>query len=249
MHRSEKKHTPTSVFLYLCLWVAIVEMFISEAFYILETPPVASVFLNPILLVVIAATPTYLWLIRPLTAKHRQLEITAYVDPLTQVYNRAYFDNFAQREIIKARRTKRSLSVLMCDIDHFKSVNDTFGHPEGDKVLAAVATLIAAQLREYDVVARYGGEEFIVALPEIEQGGAAHIAERIRAAIARATFPALRRQITISIGVATARKGQWLTYEELKKASDEALYQAKKEGRNRVVVWGADKGSGGEKQD
>ena len=118
------------------------------------------------------------------TQKRRQ----AYTDALTSIFNRRYFDQRYTREILRARRYKRNLSVLMIDIDHFKVYNDTFGHLMGDKVLQKVAQVLETELRRADVICRYGGEEFVVILPEIDLHNAYYVAEKLRNAVITSTF-------------------------------------------------------------
>ena len=164
-----------------------------------------------------------------------QLAIT---DGLTGVTNRRHFFELADREYRNALRYGRSLSVIMLDIDHFKSVNDTYGHAVGDEVLRLVADHSRSCLRQTDVVARYGGEEFVMLLPEADREAAVAVAERVCRGLAEAR-PWIGGQeltpITASLGVASA-----LAHEEdlasLINRADRALYEAKRQGRNRVVA-------------
>jgi diguanylate cyclase (GGDEF)-like protein len=135
-------------------------------------------------------------------------------------------------EALRFRRTRKDFAVLMADVDHFKEYNDTFGHPAGDEVLKKLANILQTSAREVDCVARYGGEEFCVMLPETPGTGAKILAERICERVAAAEFP--NQKITLSIGVASL-PGNGDTPDAVIAAADEALYQAKREGRNRVV--------------
>lgn len=164
-------------------------------------------------------------------------EQLATTDGLTGLTNHRTFQERLDARLAESQRYGRNLSVLLCDVDHFKSVNDTYGHPVGDQVLRAVAAILAREARTTDIVARYGGEEFVIAMPETDGAGAQVIAERIRervqAAVTETTLGKLR--VTISLGVATfpadaARKA------ELLEAADACLYAAKRGGRNRTVA-------------
>jgi len=170
------------------------------------------------------------------------LETENITDPLTKVYNRRYLDRRLDEEIARAARYSLCLSILMLDIDHFKQVNDNYGHQAGDAVLSALGNLIKTSLRDLDVVARYGGEEFMVVCTNTAISGAALVAERIRQlieseqiAITNAAGAAQVIQITVSIGAANFSENV-TDRGTLVKAADEALYRAKGEGRNRVTV-------------
>jgi diguanylate cyclase (GGDEF)-like protein len=184
------------------------------------------------------------WL--PLAIKERgqadqhasDLETLAAVDWLTGLYNRRQFENLAQAELARSQRYMRPLTLMMFDIDHFKSVNDTYGHAAGDRVLQALATVCLATKRDADVAARLGGEEFALLLPETTASAAAQFAERLRQQI-RDCAPIVENEklpITVSIGIAAAS----LTtpgVQPLINNADQALYEAKRSGRNRVVMW------------
>ncbi len=163
----------------------------------------------------------------------------AMIDELTGAYNRRFLEEFLGKMIVPEERRKgQSISILMIDLDHFKQVNDAFGHQVGDEVLKAIATTLHRSLKDTDVLARYGGEEFTVVLPRTDTPTAAIVAERLRAAVADMSFrrlaPAAPDRLTISIGVATY-PSHARTVPELLRCADEALYQAKSLGRNRVV--------------
>jgi diguanylate cyclase (GGDEF)-like protein len=171
-----------------------------------------------------------------LEAHNEQLVIDASTDALTGLANRRRLETAGVVEVTRARRYGWPVAVLMLDVDHFKSINDRFGHAAGDEVLRAVAKLAGADLRAQDLLARWGGEEFALMLPQCEQDAAARVAERIRKALRESSMPGLDgRRVTMSIGVAAVTPGD-ATLEAAVKRADEALYRAKHEGRDRVVV-------------
>jgi len=166
----------------------------------------------------------------------RQVELLSTTDPLTGLSNRRHFDAAAKLEIMRARRYGRPLSAVMMDIDHFKRVNDTFGHPVGDRVLVALSGLCLGLARKMDLKARLGGEEFCLLLPETSMESARVLAERLRADIEALPFDAGGRafRVTASLGIAGYAAGEEL--ETLLVRADGALYAAKESGRNRVVL-------------
>lgn len=163
-------------------------------------------------------------------------------DPLTSLHNRRYFDKHLDRELKRVRRFGGALSVLAIDIDHFKSVNDRYGHHVGDEVLVQVGARIAAALpRDYDWCARTGGEEFVVVLPQTEASGAGTVAEKLRAAVGGTQVHTVGGTIsvTMSIGVASLAglpSGPEIRVAELLARADRALYASKQCGRNRVTA-------------
>ncbi len=165
----------------------------------------------------------------------RQLSLT---DELTGLPNRRQLFQVGRRELRRALRFERPLSVIFFDLDHFKQVNDSFGHPIGDQVLHGVAQRCLHSIREVDLLGRYGGEEFVVLLPETRLEQAVQIAERLRQTVARTPFPTLAGEvpITISLGVAELQPGV-TSLDVLLQQADQALYQAKQSGRNRVCVY------------
>jgi len=159
-------------------------------------------------------------------------------DPLTQLFNRRYMMEVLDKEIQRTARKGSPLSLIIIDIDHFKKVNDLYGHQQGDLVLFNVSSLIKKHLRSYDVAARYGGEEFVAVLPETPLDEAMAVAERIRVAIQQLSFPnkLMTLKITISLGVATFPMPGLDSIDDIIRVADEALYRAKAEGRNRVIT-------------
>lgn len=174
--------------------------------------------------------------------RYRALSIT---DSLTGLFNRRHFFELAGRELRRVERHSLQVAILMLDIDHFKLVNDTHGHAEGDKVLQAVAGRLSLNLRQNDVAARYGGEEFVILLPETDLAAAQLVAERFRASIAEMPMETDggRLAITASLGVsAYVGKGRVdgsveHLVETIIDQADQALYQAKHLGRNRVAAF------------
>lgn len=169
------------------------------------------------------------------------LEVENITDPLTKVYNRRYLDRRLDEEVARSKRYSLELSVFMLDIDHFKRVNDTYGHQAGDVTLSTLGSLIKADLRDMDVVYRYGGEEFLIICTNTPIKGATLVAERIRHLIEshpiEISDSAGRNQmiqVTASIGVASLSYGID-NKEKLVQAADQSLYRAKQDGRNRVV--------------
>jgi diguanylate cyclase (GGDEF)-like protein len=162
-------------------------------------------------------------------------------DALTGVYNRGFFDETLAALLARSRRTGSPVTLLMIDIDHFKQLNDAYGHGAGDQALAAVASVLMASSRAADVVCRYGGEEFGVLLPDTELESGRHLAERISAAVpaglARHGARWSGRPVTVTIGLASFPT-EAATADELVQLADRRLYAGKAGGRNRVVSSG-----------
>lgn len=179
-----------------------------------------------------ALTAVFNDMVDRLREKREELERLSITDGLTGLANHRSLMQRLKEESIRSGRNKRSFSVIMADVDHFKMYNDTFGHPAGDEVLKRVATLLRESTRTIDCVGRYGGEEFAVILPETEVDGGLEVAERIRTRVEAERFP--ERTITLSIGVAEFPRHAE-TPESIIAVADTALYEAKREGRNRVT--------------
>ncbi|WP_278406232.1 GGDEF domain-containing protein [Pseudomonas rhodesiae] len=169
---------------------------------------------------------------------YRAATRSALRDPLTQTGNRIAMDQTLQREIDMARRHLNPLSLLMLDIDHFKHINDTYGHAAGDDVLREVAAVIKAQLRNVDMVFRFGGEEFLILLSNTSREAAAVVGERLRKATQAQDYWAdgKRIELTVSLGCSTLLAAE--SAESLLRRADNALYVAKREGRNRLAMAG-----------
>lgn len=171
--------------------------------------------------------------IRHHVAQQEELAKLAHTDPLTGLMNRRHFRLLADQEFTRAARTHQQLLMMMFDIDHFKQVNDTHGHDVGDQALIAIAEVLRNGIRDMDILARWGGEEFLVLLPETDMKGALPIAERIREQVSQIKLPKIPEGLTISIGMCEAKPGMEL--KAVINLADQALYQAKASGRNRVV--------------
>ncbi|MCA1862183.1 sensor domain-containing diguanylate cyclase [Janthinobacterium sp. HSC-3S05] len=181
---------------------------------------------------------------------NEMLKYIGLTDSLTGVYNRRYIDRRLLEEIARARRQNYCISCMYIDIDHFKLVNDTYGHQGGDEVLREVATRIRTELRRSDALGRFGGEEFVVLLIDADLDSATFVAERIRASIAGTMFDlpgSAQAWGSVSIGVASLEADAALlpietVAQQLVAHADQALYQAKADGRNKVVSWQAQPG-------
>jgi two-component system, cell cycle response regulator len=176
--------------------------------------------------------------LRTANEQNRHLSIT---DSLTGTFNRRYMMEQLPRELDRCRRYERSMTVALCDVDHFKQVNDTYGHGVGDEVLLMFAERLRHHTRSAsDWIARYGGEEFVIVFPETSFGGGMHAAEKIRAAIAGSSFKTSAGEIemTISMGVGSVRCDSMTPHtgvDALIRFADECLYESKEAGRNRVT--------------
>ncbi len=159
-------------------------------------------------------------------------------DHLTKLLNRASILNVLDGELSRAKREHKSLGIAIADIDHFKLINDTYGHPTGDRVLRGIASALLETTRDYDSVGRYGGEEFLVVMPGCNLSESLQCAERLRDGVARLIVesPLSTIRTTLSIGVAEVRAENYIDAPELISLADAALYQAKGNGRNRVEV-------------
>lgn len=168
-------------------------------------------------------------------AYHEEIYRLTTVDGLTQIFNKRYFMESLEREIARSSRYRRDMTLVMFDIDHFKRINDTYGHLAGDQVLKSLASTIKAKIRREDLFARYGGEEFAIVLPEIDGFNAQQFAEKIRriVEITDYFFEGTKIPVTISMGVAVL-DAETSDAAGLIKKSDERLYEAKKAGRNCV---------------
>lgn len=167
-----------------------------------------------------------------------ELRLLASRDSLTGIANRGAIIDILQRELARRARTQEPISVIFCDLDRFKSVNDTYGHLAGDEVLREACRRMGASLRPYDAFGRYGGEEMLVVLPNCEVEGALEVAERMRAAVAARPVSTRFGEIatTVSIGVASVGRLDTATLGALLQRADEALYRAKANGRDCITI-------------
>src|SRR3990167_639949 len=173
-----------------------------------------------------------------LQAANLQLQQLSRTDRLTGLNNRGYWEECLQHEFARHRRYQSKAALVMFDIDHFKKVNDTYGHPAGDKVIQAVAEVMREQVRDTDYAGRYGGEEFVILLPDIDSAGARVFAERLRQGIAALVVSHEEQRIsfTVSLGVADLSLPMD-EHKQLIERADQALYASKKGGRNQTNVY------------
>jgi diguanylate cyclase (GGDEF)-like protein len=187
-------------------------------------------------MLLLVALPPVILLQRSLM--HQQLAAAARTDPKTGLLNASAWQREADAEVSRALRAGAPLSLLLVDVDHFKRVNDTYGHLTGDDVLRALATELRQQVRESDVVGRFGGEEFTVLLPRTDGAGACRIAERLRSSTCMLNVAAAGNQISVTVSIGVAELGQHgHDLFELLAAADLALYRAKDDGRNQVRLY------------
>jgi diguanylate cyclase (GGDEF)-like protein len=174
-----------------------------------------------------------------LSAALNHLQQICIIDNLTQAFNRAYLQDILHKEMCKSNRHPSFLSVILLDIDFFKKVNDTYGHQAGDTVLQELSCRIKKAIRTEDVFGRYGGEEFLVIAPEISLDQAVLLAERLRKTVEEPPmlFETRSIPVTASFGVSSNHKVQVNNWQEVIRWADEALYEAKKQGRNRIVAY------------
>ena len=178
---------------------------------------------------------------RSLKDANEEIRILSITDPLTGTYNRGYMTERLPQEIKRARRYSRALSIILCDIDHFKKVNDTYGHLVGDRVLKDFAQCIRHSIRQdVDWTARYGGEEFLIVLPETDVNGASVMAERLKSELSQRVTETQGKQISITASFGVTGFGpdtpdEMISPEAMISKADKYLYQAKREGRNRAM--------------
>jgi diguanylate cyclase (GGDEF)-like protein len=157
-------------------------------------------------------------------------------DGLTGLLNHSRFKDRLVRELERGDRTQRQLSLVLVDLDHFKNVNDSFGHLVGDRVIRALARTLVTGLRKSDVIGRYGGEEFIILLPDTSPAGAVSAVEKIRHRFEALQFDADQRPFSVTLSAGVAGNGRRMAVEALINAADRALYKAKRNGRNRIEI-------------
>lgn len=168
---------------------------------------------------------------------HQKIQELSITDPLTGLYNRRYLNMRLEEEWSRSLRHNQPISVLLCDIDDFKFINDNFGHDKGDEVLKTIAQIIKNDTRKEDLVARYGGEEFVIILLNTDSEDAYNLAERVLSSVRSSIFQWMdNNAVTLSIGVATSPKVKATSFEELIRFADQAMYKGKIAGKNRVIV-------------
>ena len=167
----------------------------------------------------------------------KRLEEAAYTDTLTGLYNRRHFGEIAAPFIERAHRLNTSYYVIICDLDLFKRVNDTYGHLAGDEVLRSTANILKTTMRSYDLLARWGGEEFIMLITDPDELSALSMANRLRQSIENAEFHYMEHTIKITISLGIAKNDSDCDFTELTRRADEALYASKQNGRNLVTLW------------
>jgi diguanylate cyclase (GGDEF)-like protein len=182
----------------------------------------------------------YIWMVN--ARLHSELKRQNITDPLTQVLNRRGLQAAGERELARCRRYGQDLAVVIADIDHFKVLNDTYGHAGGDFVLSSAALLLRERLRQSDIIGRFGGEEFVLLLPATSSSGALEMSERLRLALEDHTFQLLDREVSVtaSFGVAVLAGRFGLTWEMILNEADMALYAAKRDGRNCCRIYDRD---------
>ncbi len=167
---------------------------------------------------------------------HAKTVAMAEVDGLTGVYNRRHYEQELQRGLERARRTGQALAIIVFDLDHFKQVNDAYGHLVGDQMLKEVARLLSGNVRQSDKIARYGGEEFVLLLADTGPEAARQVAEKLRQTV-KTTPLADGRVVGLTLSAGVAVTTGWDSPEQLFERADRALYQAKEQGRDQVVIW------------
>lgn len=175
-----------------------------------------------------------------LRSANEEIRLLSIKDPLTGCFNRSYLNERLPQELTRARRYRRPLSLIICDIDHFKNINDNYGHQAGDEVLKEFAARIMSSIRDQvDWIVRYGGEEFLIILPETDVEGTQILAERLREKITEKTINAGRHAISITASfgstcLQSGSQGELYTQESIIRTADALMYEAKESGRNRV---------------
>lgn len=175
-----------------------------------------------------------------LRSANEEIRLLSIKDPLTGCFNRSYLNERLPQELTRARRYRRPLSLIICDIDHFKNINDKYGHQAGDEVLKEFAARIMSSIRDQvDWIVRYGGEEFLIILPETDAGGTQILAERLRRKITEKTINAGRQTISVTASFGSTclqsdSQAELYTQESIIRTADALMYEAKESGRNRV---------------
>ncbi|CAB0151346.1 Response regulator PleD [Pseudidiomarina piscicola] len=225
----------------ILLWLYYVGLYAIALYY----PPIqpitepALIGVNLFNLTIVFSMFSYLgfFYVRTVSSAHRKLNRLASTDALTLLHNRRHLTELAETEITRAERYHKPLTLLLIDIDHFKLINDIFGHVKGDEVLQHLAQLIRLELRQHDLIGRWGGEEFLVVLPETDINTGEQVAERIRVAISRYDWSQnLKKDLAVTLSVGLSQLGENETLTRLINRADKALYASKSAGRNRVTA-------------
>lgn len=171
---------------------------------------------------------------------YKEIQDLATIDSLTGIYNRRHFFEMANKELKRKDREKYPVSLMIMDVDHFKSINDGYGHMVGDKMLKQIAQISAQNIRQYDIIGRYGGEEFIILMPSTELDGAIRIAQRMCRKIKENIFDYDGEKVTVTVSIGltcTDHNNKDSSIDQLLMQADKAMYAAKADGRNQVVAW------------
>jgi diguanylate cyclase len=195
--------------------------------------------LNNLFIPLLIAPPFFVYLLnkqRQLAIAHHELMVVAATDPLTSLLNRRAFTALVDRYLDRMESQSAKGALLIIDIDHFKRINDTYGHEAGDSALIRIAETIRGSVREFDVVGRLGGEEFSVLLTGVDEQRAAHVAENIRKRVASTELMLCGQPCHISISIGGVTFGNEASFSELYRHADKQLYQAKQAGRDRTLI-------------
>lgn len=222
------------------LWLYYVGLYVISLYYPPLQPiaPQALIGVNIFNLSIVFAMFSYLgfFYVRTVSSASRELTRLASTDSLTLLHNRRHLTELTEAEITRSERYDKPLSVLLIDIDHFKLINDLFGHLKGDQVLQHLAKLIRLELRQHDLIGRWGGEEFLIVLPETDIDTAEQVAERIREAISGFNWSDnLKKDMTVTLSVGVSQLAPNETLNRIINRADKALYISKSCGRNRVT--------------
>ncbi|WP_301898825.1 GGDEF domain-containing protein [Pseudidiomarina terrestris] len=229
-----------AIILLVLLWAYYVGLYATSLYFAPLQPISAEALIgvNVFNLSVVFGMFSYLGFIyvRAVSSANRKLNRLASTDGLTLLHNRRHLTELTEAEITRSERYEKPMSVLLIDIDHFKLINDLFGHLKGDEVLQHLAKLIRMELRQHDLIGRWGGEEFLVVLPETDITTAEQVAERIRAAISSFNWSDnLKKDMTVTLSIGVSQLAPNETLNRILNRADKALYISKSCGRNRVT--------------
>lgn len=173
---------------------------------------------------------------KELKKTYEKLETLSRIDPLTNLLNRRAMVEAIENEIIRFERSKEPFVLIICDIDDYKKINDTYGHDAGDFILVSIADLMRSSIRKQDVISRWGGDEFLLLLPQTDANGGKHLAENLREKIASTTFKFSGNDILLTMTFGISEFREELGFGKCMKQADNALYKGKKDGKNKVIV-------------